>query len=105
IRRRCLRAKLAEDLNTQNWRLSALLTNMPLGVCMFDNKGRLTISNDRYLQMYDLPVETVPPGTPLQDIIRYRRANGCFSDDEGAFYDHLPERLAEGSPVAGSLRL
>jgi len=105
IRSRWLREKLAEDLNTQNGRLNALLTNMPLGVCMFDNKGRLSISNDRYLQMYGLPADAAPPGTPLQDIIRYRRANGCFSGDEAEFYDHLAERLAEGSLVEGSLRL
>jgi diguanylate cyclase (GGDEF)-like protein/PAS domain S-box-containing protein len=105
IRSRWLREKLAEDLNTQNGRLNALLTNMPLGVCMFDNKGCLSIANDRYLQMYGLPAEAAPPGTPLQEIIRYRRANKCFSDDEDKFYDHLPEQLANGSLVAGSLRL
>jgi diguanylate cyclase (GGDEF)-like protein/PAS domain S-box-containing protein len=105
IRGRWLREKLADDLNTQNGRLSALLTNMPLGVCMFDDKGRLAISNDRYRQIYDLPAGAALPGTPLRDIIRYRRAKGCFSDDEAEFYGHLPERLAKNSVVAESLRL
>jgi diguanylate cyclase (GGDEF)-like protein/PAS domain S-box-containing protein len=105
IRSRWLREKLAEDLNIQNARLNALLTNMPLGVCMFDNKARLAISNDRYLSMYGLSADATPAGTPLEEVVRSRKAVGSLSDDEGEFYDHLAERLKAGALVAGSLRL
>ena len=105
IRSRWLREKLAEDLNIQNARLNALLTNMPLGVCMFDDKGGLAIANERYRDMYGLSVETAPTGTPHQEIIRSRKAAGLLSDEERQFYDHLSERLVGATLVAGSLRL
>jgi diguanylate cyclase (GGDEF)-like protein/PAS domain S-box-containing protein len=105
IRSRWQREKLGDNLNIQNRRLSALLANMPLGVSMFDGKGRLAIANQRYLQMYALAAEDVPPGTPIQEIIRQRRANGTVSADADEFYDRLPERLASGALVAGSLHL
>lgn len=100
-----LRDRLSQDLNIQNRRLSALLANMPLGVSMFDDKGRLAISNERYLRMYGLSPEAAPVGTPLREIIRHRVANGTFSPEADAFHDRLPERLASGELVTAAVQL
>jgi two-component system, sensor histidine kinase len=62
VRGSWLRERMAQNLRTQNVRFNALLSNMPLGVCMFDSKGRLAIRNDRYLQMYHLSREEVGLG-------------------------------------------
>ena len=70
VRGRLLREKMAHVLRVQNLRFNALLADMPLGVCMFDEAGRLAISNDRYFQMYRLPTDGIAPGTPLREIVR-----------------------------------
>jgi diguanylate cyclase (GGDEF)-like protein/PAS domain S-box-containing protein len=105
IRGRLALDRASERLRTQNRRFNAVLTNMPLGVCMFDSKGRLAVSNDRYVRMYGLPAKAVEPGTTLREILRYRKANGTFSGDVERFCDNLIEQLARGSLVKGSFHL
>jgi hypothetical protein len=53
----------------------------PLGLCVFDAQARLVMCNDHYLQMYDMPRDTVRPGCTLLDLIDYRLANGSFTGD------------------------
>ena len=96
IRGRWLRERLAQDLKVQNLRFNALLADMPLGVCMFDSKGRLAISNDRYLQMYGLPPGAVLPGSPLREIVQHRKTSGTFSGDVELFCKELVESLDRG---------
>jgi PAS domain S-box-containing protein len=93
IRSRLLRDRMAHNLNVQNLRFNALLSDMPLGVCMFDGDGRLAISNDRYAQMYDLPAEAMAPGTSLHEIVGRRKACGTLSGDVDDFCEDLIERL------------
>src|SRR5712691_3153318 len=101
VRGRLALESTSEQLRIQNLRFNSVLTNMPLGVCMFDSKGRLTISNDRYVRMYGLPAKAVAPGTTLPEILRYRKANGTFSGDAKRFCDDLVKKLAQGSLVRG----
>jgi diguanylate cyclase (GGDEF)-like protein/PAS domain S-box-containing protein len=96
IRGRWLREKLTRDLKVQNLRFNALLADMPLGVCMFDSKGSLAISNERYLQMYRLPPDAVLPGTPLREIVEHRKVSGTFSGDVERFCKELVEGLDRG---------
>ncbi|HWN52982.1 MAG TPA: PAS-domain containing protein, partial [Xanthobacteraceae bacterium] len=50
-RTRELRAREA-DLQAQNMRFDAAISNMSQGLVMFDRDARLVISNQRYVQMY-----------------------------------------------------
>jgi PAS domain-containing protein len=47
------------ELEAQNLRFDAALTNMPHGLCMFDRNERLIVCNERYTEMYGLA-----PGQP-----------------------------------------
>ena len=96
VRGRLLRERMAQVLKVQNLRFNALLADMPLGVCMFDERSRLAISNDRYLQMYRLPKDGIAPGTPLREIVRHKKASGAVVGDVDAYCDDLAGQLGRG---------
>jgi methyl-accepting chemotaxis protein len=84
-----------------NGRLLALaLNNMTQGVIMFDNAGRLVVSNDRYRQMYGMPPDILKPGTQLVDIIRHRFENGSLRRDPAQYCTELMETMAAGKVVS-----
>jgi diguanylate cyclase (GGDEF)-like protein/PAS domain S-box-containing protein len=70
--------QIARNLQAQNRQLDAALDNMPQGLAMFDASGHLIVCNRRYIEMYDLPRETVKRGISLNDLIRIRIENGTF---------------------------
>ena len=59
-------------------RLQAAVSNMPVGLCMFDNLQRLIISNDAYRQLYGIPPELPAPGTTLSEIFKRRADSGLL---------------------------
>jgi diguanylate cyclase (GGDEF)-like protein/PAS domain S-box-containing protein len=59
-------------------RFDSALNNMSQGLCFFDGEQRLIVCNRRYLVMYDLPLDSVPPGTTLREIVEMRCKAGSF---------------------------
>ena len=59
------------QLEQANVRLDLALNNMVHGLCMFDARKTLTICNDRYAKMYELPAKLTTPGTQLNDILKH----------------------------------
>ena len=51
---------------------------MSQGLCFFDSAHRLIVCNDRYVEMYDLPLDRVGPGTTLIEIVDLRFEAGSF---------------------------
>jgi diguanylate cyclase (GGDEF)-like protein len=70
--------KLAELAELDRERLDAAISNMPIGLSMYDTKRRLIICNARYAEMYQLPPELTRPGTPLERILDERVRTGIF---------------------------
>jgi diguanylate cyclase (GGDEF)-like protein len=70
--------KLAKLAEVDRERLHAAVSNMPIGLAMYDNNRRLIISNTRYAEMYQLPAELTKPGTPLELILEERVRTGVF---------------------------
>ena len=99
IRARLVRDRIARDLNVQNLRFNALLADMPLGVCMFDCNGCLTVSNDRYLRMHGLPATSAISGTSVREIIQYSKVSGAFPGDVDSYCNELAETLGRGELV------
>ena len=69
-------ARKSRELELTNSRFDIALSNMPNGLCMWDKKQRLVISNNRYREMYGLDAEQVKPGVSLREILETHRANG-----------------------------
>ncbi|MET1412937.1 EAL domain-containing protein [Roseibium sp. HPY-6] len=55
-------------LREQNVLFDAALNNMSHGLCMFDSRGRLIVSNQRYAELFELSEETIRPGMSSADI-------------------------------------
>jgi hypothetical protein len=68
-------------LRAQNGRLVSAIDNMSHGLNMFDEQGRITLLNRRYLEMYKLSPEIVKPGCTLVQLIQHRKDTGLFSGD------------------------
>ena len=104
-------------LSERNRLLDAALNNMVQGVNMFDAHGRLTVYNERYLQMYRLTPDVVKPGCTIRDLVENRMRKGTFFaiDAEGYIAElsgvrcctirtSLNENARNSPPTAASLR-
>ena len=88
--------RVAQERELQNHRFDAVMSNMPLGVCMNDSNGNIIICNERYGTLYNLPEDITKPGTHFRQIIRHRKENGTFRADPDTFCDGLMADMANG---------
>jgi diguanylate cyclase (GGDEF)-like protein len=86
------RQKLVAQLEQQNFRFHAALSNMCQGLCMFDADENLVIGNERYAEMYGLSRDIIKPGTPFRTILEARIAMGAYVGSEPEKY--IRERVA-----------
>ncbi len=92
-------ARLAQEAEVERQRLSAAMTNLPLGVVMFDAEQRLIVANDRYVELYQLPPELAKPGTTLGAILEHRVKAGRFPGmDPSKYVDYLANIVRRGDP-------
>jgi len=82
-------------LREQNIRFDAALNNMSQGLVMFDANERLVVSNDRYVDMYELPRGIVKLGCSLGEVLRWRREHGALDRDPEEVRGELLAGLAK----------
>lgn len=99
-----LRAREA-DLQAQNTRFSAALSNMSQGLCLFDAKQRLIVCNKRYAELYGLGDEQTKPGTTLRAILEYRVASGAAPEDRERYITDRIKEVTENRPYQITNRL
>jgi diguanylate cyclase (GGDEF)-like protein len=90
------------DLNT---RFGIVLGNMPHGVALFAKDRKLIIANRRYGEMYRLSEDDVKPGTPLDDILAKRVANGIHAGESEHYVKKRLEDVTAVVPEQGLERL
>jgi diguanylate cyclase (GGDEF)-like protein len=73
------------QLTLEKNRLDTAMNNMSHGLVLFDAEGRVVIRNQRYLDMYGLSPDLVPPGISFRDLTAYRQATGSFVGDVEAY--------------------
>lgn len=61
--------QLIEKLRVQNVHFQAALDNMSQGLCLVDAEGRLSVANQRFLEMYGLEANAVTPGRSMAQIL------------------------------------
>ena len=96
IRAGLSREKMSRERDLQNRRFDAVLSNMPLGVCLFDDDRRLVLSNERYRAMYEMPPELLRPGTRFVDIISHRKTIGTIKGEPNEFCQEFINKLSTG---------
>jgi diguanylate cyclase (GGDEF)-like protein len=85
--------------------LHTVLNNMSQGVLLFDSGLRLVICNQRYIEMYGLPQDSVKPGCTLLDLLNSRAQAGTFSGDPADYVAALVECIAEGKTFSTTTKL
>ncbi|MBV9347833.1 MAG: PAS-domain containing protein, partial [Pseudolabrys sp.] len=78
-------------------RLSRAIDNMSQGLCMFDEQGRITLVNHRYIEMYKLDPKIVKPGLTLRGLIQHRKDTGLFSGDVDSYVQKIMESMTSGT--------
>jgi signal transduction histidine kinase len=80
----------ASDLRTANGLFKRVLTNMEQGIAKFDSDRRIVFHNRRYAEMYGVPSEKMPVGTPITEIWEMRVQAGIFlkGDPDGYVKRH-----------------
>ena len=89
----------AETIAAQSQRFDVALNNMSHGLCMFDADGTLIVRNNRYLEIYRLPPDSIKPGLTLREVLVHLTAAGVSSDDQDEYAANLSAALAQGKSV------
>jgi signal transduction histidine kinase len=69
--------RLIEELRVQNLHFQAALDNMSQGLCLLDSEGRLTVANQRFLQIYALSPSAAAPGRAMAEILGNSAVLNC----------------------------
>jgi diguanylate cyclase (GGDEF)-like protein/PAS domain S-box-containing protein len=56
---------------------------------MFDAQGRLVVNNNRYLEMYGLAPEQLPPDCTIYDLLQHRANGGSFTGEPKQYCDDV----------------
>lgn len=76
-------------LTSKNAQLDAALTHMVQGVCLYDADQRIVVANRRYAEIYNLPEETVTPGTCLREVLETRVRADVYDEHEAREFVEL----------------
>jgi diguanylate cyclase (GGDEF)-like protein/PAS domain S-box-containing protein len=74
----------ATELARTNMRFNAALSHMAQGLCMFDERKRLVVWNDRYAEIYQVPADLLKVGTYYETIVTDRILRGVVKGETGA---------------------
>ena len=85
-----------QRLELEKHRLDTALNNMTQGLVLYDASTRIVITNQRYLDMYNLSTEVVKPGCSFFDLIQHRKDTGSFDGDVEQFCSNILRNVAAG---------
>jgi signal transduction histidine kinase len=105
--------RISQQLHAKNIHFDAALSNMVMGLCMFDKEQRLIVVNRQYLEIYGFAPDVVKPGIFLRDIMEYSVSLGNYTQEEAeralaerndpvrlASRNTLKQRLKDGRVIA-----
>jgi diguanylate cyclase (GGDEF)-like protein len=87
-------------LGAAKQQLDAAVNNMHQGLCMFDPRQRLVVSNMRYANMYGLDAKQLTPGTSLRTILEWRVAAGNAPQQAEAYISERLQEVSAGIPYS-----
>ena len=93
--------QLNEEISRQNVRFDAALTNMSSGLAMFDAEGRLTVWNERYEAIYQMPPELARQGASIYDIVKFSAESRKLGLDVTRLRRQIPPRTARDRQKPG----
>ena len=87
------RRHAAEILHTQQQRFDTAAQNMLQGLLMVDREGHVLVVNRRFREIWGLPPDSIPPGTPYADLVT-KVAGNVPLDDLAVARRHREESIA-----------
>jgi diguanylate cyclase (GGDEF)-like protein len=84
------------QLTLEKQRLDTAVDNMTQGLTLFDQSRRLVICNQRYIEMYRLPPNSVTPGCSFEDLILLRKQAGTIPGDAEEHCKRILDNVARG---------
>ena len=99
--------QLAENERLARYRtaeLETILANMRQGVSVFDKRGRLTLWNKQYIEIFGKPDGDVREGVTLIERIEAEKRRGEFEGDVQEHVMDLMIRLSSGEVVRSKFR-
>ena len=81
--------------------LDTALDAMSQGVCLFDSAGRISVRNSRFLEIYGLAEDAVPPGTPLSELKEACIGSGAVPERDIAAADLIADNDVEQELLNG----
>ncbi len=97
--------QLAADVAAERGRLHSAVSNMPIGLCMFDADQRLIICNAAYADIYHLPPALTRAGTALRDILRHRMIGKVAGSGLDRYIGDLASGILSGKPSRDVIEL
>ncbi|WP_118135781.1 EAL domain-containing protein [Oceanicella sp. SM1341] len=95
----------ADRIAAVSHRLDLALSNMSQGLCLFDRDGRLALHNVRFLEIFGVSEDQLPPESSLRDVIRLTLGPCTDAEAEAAFRRHRTLLAsAPGTSVVEELR-
>jgi diguanylate cyclase (GGDEF)-like protein len=88
--------KLSQQHQMEKERLDTAVNNIPQGLVVYDKTARITVCNERYVEMFGLSPEIAKPGNTMQDLIAHRKETGSFDGDVDEFCDAIMRNVALG---------
>jgi len=84
--------------------LHTALDAMSQGVCLFDSRSRVIVRNARFLEIYGLSEEAVPPGTPLRKLMAVCQTAGAVPSRDGCVVElnidnDIEQQLTDGRHI------
>jgi diguanylate cyclase (GGDEF)-like protein len=76
--------------------LSVAVNNIPQGLVLYDNSSRVTVCNQRYIEMFGLSPDVAKPGCTMHELISHRKETGSFSGDVAEFCASIRSNVAFG---------
>lgn len=105
--RKQMEEQLAENERQARYRtaeLETILANMRQGVSVFDKRGRLTLWNKQYIEIFGKPEGDVREGVSLIELIEAEKNRGEFDGDVQEHVMDLMIRLSSGEVVRSKFR-
>jgi diguanylate cyclase (GGDEF)-like protein/PAS domain S-box-containing protein len=99
-----LRARIAK-LEEQALQYQVAMDAIALGVCLFDDEGRLIVSNRRYAEIYGVAPEQVLPGATLREIVELRVAAGTCATSVDDYLSFCASNTLRKDPTTWTAEL
>jgi len=88
--------KLSQQHRLEKERLDTAVNNIPQGLVVYDTLARVTVCNQRYIEMFGLSPDVVKPGCTMQELISHRKETGSFDGDVDEFCSNIIRNVALG---------